>query len=56
VQSAAVLMGDEIANNGGFVRCRLTAAANTSQCFKGAPIANFVVNDRVVISGVYENQ
>lgn len=56
-QSAAIIPGDEIANNSSSVGCRITAAGNTSGCFKqNSTLSNFVLNDRIVVSGVYENQ
>jgi len=54
-QSAGAISGQEVANNSNSVACRITAGGNTSGCFKAAANA-FAANDRLVVSGVYENQ
>lgn len=58
-QSAGAIVGSEVVNNSGTVICRITAAGNTSSCFKNNSAGQnqaYAANDRLVVSGVYENQ
>lgn len=53
--SVNVMLGVEVSVNGLPVNCTMSSGATTAQCSINA-LANFLVNEQIVVSGTYENQ
>lgn len=53
--SAAMMAAQDTAINGNMIGCRTASASSLATCVQHQ-IANYVVNQRLVIGGVYENQ
>lgn len=54
--SAGGMVGRDLVVNGAMVGCAVAVGASSMQCTLSAGSGNFVVNQRLTMSGVYENQ
>src|SRR5262249_12153317 len=54
-QAAATFVGQEVVNTGKGVTCFLPSASSAVSPCRKADQTNFAVNDRLVITGIYEN-